>query len=493
MLIDPITRGLLASADPRERRRGVERVLEVARRERTHASELLSEAAQALEALPDWPLVLALTEEASVFDLPDGAFAEWLARKAWCLFWLNRADEAQEVLANVRDLAERHGTPAVRLRVYLISGYVMDVRGAHAQALAWYTKALTVADDAMRPHVLVEVGTSYSKQGALAEALARFEEALALLRPGDTAHEHLRVHLLSRSAVAYELLSDFTEALRRHDAALAVARTLRSHELEFTCLSRRFRTELACRDFPAARADLAAMEALAPKARRGMLHVTHDRARLHRAEGAWPEALAAYRGCVAMLPEAPAIVSTYSDIWSEILDGVEVCLVRLRAPGADAVREAQSDLATVRERSDIYSGQAVALEERRARAAASTERVREMLRAHERRSFVAAGYRFDLDACTAVKVGQGGPGVEKRLDAMECLLLAFLHGAPGRAASTNAIKKYFQAHGHPSLTPDALRQMVSRLKKKLALGRHELLTGKRGELGGGYTLLVNEP
>lgn len=493
MPIDTITRELLASADLHERRRGVERVLDISRHEPAHASELLSQVTQMLEALPDWPLVLSLTEEVLRRDLPDDAFADWLARKTWCLFWLNRADEAQEVLANARDLAERHGTQTVRLRVYLVSGYIMDVRGAHAQALAWYTKALALADDAMRPHVLVEVGTSYSKQGALTEALARFEEALALLRPGDAAHERLRVHLLSRSAVAYELLSDFVEALRRHDAALGASRGLRSRDLEFTCLSRRFRTELACRDFTAAKVDLAAMETLAPEARRGTLHATHDRARLFRAQGAWSEALAAYRGCVAMLPEAPVIVSTYSDIWSEILDGVEVCLTQLKTPGADAVREARADLATLRERSDIYSGQAVTLEERRARAAASTERVCELLEAHERRSFLGAGYRFDLDTRTAVKAGQSGPRVEKRLDAMECLLLDCLHGTADRAASTNAIKKHFRTHGHPSPSADALRQMVSRLKKKLALGRADLLIGKRGALGGGYTLIVDKP
>lgn len=477
----------LEHTDGTIRARAVQALLAAHAREGLREVDDLAQAVAALEKRSDWSLVLVVTDAVLRLDLSDERFVEWLLRKAWCLFWSNRPTEAWDILMNVRDLVERYPRPEFRLRLFLVSGYVMDVRGAHENAQGWYAKALAVADENAKPAVLLEMATSLSKQGALTEALARFDEALGLLREGDPAHERLRVHLLSRSAVALENLGDLLEALRRHDLAVAAAMN-QDPQLAFETRSRRARTHLARRDFVKAEADLAAMEPYAERVRRGVLHLTHDWARVHRTRGNFPEALGQYRACVRLLPEAPEILSTYSDIWGEILDGLAECLRQTKSARVGQIETAQALLQALRARPDIYGGQSVTQGERLSRAVAATAEVRRLLLETDRETFVAAGFRFNLTAGTATRISSSDNVVP--LDEGECLLLAVLALAPENSASVSMIRAGFKKKGVAAPSPEALRQMVMRLRKKLHLGPGELLQGKRGTKGGGYILVV---
>jgi len=481
-------RRLFENTDPAKRAMAASALAERARRGEAGVVTLLG-AATLLEAIPDWNAVLTLTEGALEVDQPDTTRAEWLARRAWCLFWADRTTEAWDVLTDSRGLIDRAATSSTKLRAYLVSGYVMDVRGAHHLALAWYSKALLLADDSMKPHVLLEMGTSESKQGKLAESVTTFDKALSALRSGDPKHDRLRIHLLSRSGVAYENLGDLTEAMDRHDAAVASARTSGNRELEFESLRRRARTLLAAQDFERAKRDLDDAENIAAGARRGELHMTHDWARFHRARGEWREALGRYKACLRLLPDAATMVLTFSDICTEILDGLEECLSRTNTPGEEAVRQARTELSALHRRTDIYSGQALTLDEQRGRIATAVERMRIAVLGDGVMSFVSAGYHFDLERGVARRLDQPGEAVEFDVNQRE--LLRFLYLAPGRTIAADPLREQLSLVAGSRLTREALRQIVSRLRLRLGIGPHELIGGMQGVPGGGYRLLYS--
>jgi tetratricopeptide (TPR) repeat protein len=489
MALDPQARELLTNTQEERCDDGVRVVLDRARRSPDEAAPLLAEAMLLLESVGDWTRVLVLTNSALKLDQDDAVFADLLARKAWCLFWLGRPADAWDVLQNARQAAEKSGNAAALVRVFLVSGYVMDVRGEHERAFAWYTRAFDQADDAMKPHVLVEMATSLSKQGRLAEAISRFKEAMGLLVPRDAKHERLRFHILSRWAVALENLGDQQEALRLQDEAIAVARALGDVEAEFSALSRRVRTTLSAKRFDEARADLAAAEPLAAQARRGALHFAHDMARFHRAKGEWTAALNKYLEAMRLLPASPEIVTAFADIWGEILDGLEETLERGQLDGVDLVRAAHADLATACSSTGIYGGQPVTLDERRRRAAASADRLRDLLLGDNAKTFTAAGYVFNLVTGTATPLVAGG--VPIRLDDQAKALLACLFDAPDHTASMADILSYSRKHGAPIPTAGAARKVAQRLRKRLGVGSGKVVRGLRGAPGGGFALVVD--
>lgn len=433
--------------------------------------------------------MLVIADTAVRLDVAEDVRAEWLTRKAWCLFWLNRATDAWGVLDRARELADEHGTAETRSRASLISGYVMDVRGAHARALAWYSKALTTAPSAMRPHVLLEMGTSHSKQGQLAEALRCFDEATSALETEGDKSRKLQAHLLSRSAVVHENLGDTREALSRHDQAIAIAVAVAKPELEFSCRARRARTLIAAHDYARAELDLDRNENLAPLVRRGHLEVSHDRARLLRSRRDWSAALKQYCVAIDALPAPPEIIANFSDIWCELADGVEECLSRLIDNTANIVRENLEAVRALRGRNDIYSGQATALEGLREVATRSTAQVVNLLRDRKKLVFVASNIRFDLSSRSATRMGLDASPVP--LDDVAFEIIAFLHRCPGMRASTAELLKHLKSKVGVT-TPDALRQKVARLRHQLGASPRQAIRGLRGARGGGYLLVVAE-
>jgi tetratricopeptide (TPR) repeat protein len=489
MPLDQEESDLLASTEPDRREQGVRAVLERAGQSLDDAPAVLENATQILEAATDWPRVLTLTDAALPLDRSDASFADLLARKAWCLFWMGRNDDAWNVLPNAREAAEKCGNVKALVRVFLVSGYVMDVRGEHERSFAWYKEALERADETTKPHVLLEMATSLSKQGRLADAVAHFKEALSLLVPDDAKHERLRFHILSRWSVALENLGDLREALRLQDEAIAIARAAGDVGSEFTAWSRRARTDIAAKEFDDARTDLAAAKLLVPKAHRGALYFAHDSARLHRAAGEWDAALDRYRDAVRLLPSAAEIITGFADLWGEILDGLMETFARKRLGGVDDVRLAKADLMAARTAAGIYDAESTTLDERRARAAASAELVRRRLLGHERNSFVAASYVFDLKAGTATPVA-GGAAI--LLQAQANVLLACLFAAPRHMASMKDILAYSGKSVAPIPSATAARKVVQHLREDLEIGAEDVVRGRRGAPGGGFALVIDK-
>lgn len=459
----------------------------VAHAAREQSTSKLVELSEALEELSDWGNLVCVGMGALQLELSDAECAEWVARLAWYRFASDDPDLAWDTLAQGRENIESNGATSVRRRAYLVSGYVMDVRGLHAAAHAWYAKALTVADAYDRPHVLLEIATSQSKQGLLMEALATFDDAKSLLVSGDAKHDRLRVHLLSRSAVVFELLGDVDEAIRRQTLALELATSAASCALEFECLRRRARSFLAKRLFVDAERDLVQAGALAPEQRRGLLHLTHDLARLELAKGNWQAAVSRYAACLQMLPDSTSVIRTYSDLWSEILDGLDASIARTRGCGMALVHQAQADNNAIRDRSGIYSGQAVRLEELRARAVQSAEALRQTLASADGKSFASAGYRFDVASGEARRLSM--PDAAIRLDAGVAQVLRFLWHRPGHKATTSEIHAHLRKAGE-AIEEDALRRRISRWREALGIKNDQVLVGQRGGRGG-YRLVID--
>lgn len=470
-----------------ERRASLVRNL-VAQAVREQASSKLVALSEALEELSDWENLVRTVVGALQLELSDAERAEWTTRLAWYRFISDDPDLAWDTLAQGRRNIESNGAPNVRSRAYLVSGYVMDVRGLHAAAHAWYAKALTIADTYGRPHVLLEIATSQSKQGHLVQALATFDDAKSLLAPDDAKHERLRVHILSRSAVVLELLGDVDEAIRRQTLAFEVAKSAGSPGLEFECLRRRARSLIAKGQFVDAQRDLDQAGALAAEHRRGLLHLTHDLARLERAKGNWQVAASRYTECLQMLPDSTSVIRAYSDLWSEILDGLDACFARTHDCSLALVHQAQTDSNAVRNQSDIYSGQAVRLEELRTRAVQSTEALRRILVNADKTSFVSAGYRFDIAVGEAHRIST--PDATIPLDAGVAQVIRFLWNRPQRRATAREIHAHLRKTGG-AIEESALRKRISRWREVLGIRNDQVLVGQGGGRDGGYRLVID--
>lgn len=455
---------------------------------REQASSKLVTLSEALEELSDWENLVRTAVGALQLELRDAERAEWTTRLAWYRFVSDDPELAWDTLAQGRQNIESNGAPNVRIRAYLVSGYVMDVRGLHAAAHAWYAKALAIADTYGRPHVLLEIATSQSKQGQLVQALATFDDAKSLLAPEDTKHERLRAHILSRSAVVLELLGDVEEANRRQTLALEVAKSAGSRGLEFECLRRRAGSLIAKGQFADAQRDLDQAGALAPEHRRGLLHLTHDLARLERAKGNWQVASSRYMACLQMLPDSTSVIRTYSDLWSEILDGLDACIARTHDCNLALVHQAQTDNNAVRNQSDIYSGRAVRLEEFRTRAAQSAEDLRRVLVNADKASFVSAGYRFDIAVGEARRVST--PDATILLDAGVAQVIRFLWNRPERKATALEIHAHLRKAGG-AIEESALRKRISRWREVLGIRNDQVLVGQGGGRDGGYRLVID--
>lgn len=461
----------------------------IARASREQLEPQLMELGRVLEELSDWVNLVPVIKSMLRLELTGAQRAEWMTRLAWCHFYLDNPNLAWEILSNAREDVEGSGSRSTKQRAYLVSGYVMDVRGAHAAALAWYAKALAIAAADDMPHVLLEIATSQSKQGLLTEANTTFEEMASLLVPNDPKHDRLRVHWLSRSAVVLELLGDLDEAVRRHTLAVEAAAVVESQTLQFECLRRRARSFLAVGEFVRAKEDLDKAAPLAGGRRRGPLHLAHDFARYELAQDHWQAALKRYKECIRMLPDSRTTVCAHSDLWSEILDGLDTCTSATKACDISLVWQAQSDLAATRQRSDIYSGQPLRIEELRKRAVLSSNELRRALMSEASNSFISGGFCFDVDAGTAHRLAP--PCDLVQIDKVVSEVVRFLWKHKHRRANGDEIFRHLKSTLRYDCSPSALRKRINRCLAQLGLGHRQLVVGLRGVKGGGYELVVD--
>lgn len=448
----------------------------------------LEDANDPLEARDDaWAARRALAESALALDLAAPARSTWLGRASVAAFWQNDLDAAERHAASARALPGAN--PAALVRVLLVSGYLMDVRGQHARAEAWYRQALSRAPPEEQSRVLLEIATSLSKQGRYAESLAAFADAEAKMNP--STDQRILIHVLSRRAVVHEILGDVVHAEALQRRALERATDLDASALAFTIHCRLLRTYLASGDLDRAYDALTQAEAHVAGARRGRLFLHSDWARYWRRREDWNRALASYNAAVVELPaDANDIVDGYADGWIEILDGVEECFRRLDLDkNATIVAETRRELRSLREPGGIYDDQATTTSEARRRVVDATDRVRRVILDEKPLTFTSQGYRFDLRARTATPL----VGDTKSVALGEAAnLLLLLHAAPKQQATKAEILDRLRADEHPGLTWDAVRQRVRELRRKLRLRDDALLKGTRGRGKGGYALELSD-
>jgi hypothetical protein len=131
----------------------------------------------------------------------------------------------------------------------------------------------------------------------------------------------------------------------------------------------------------------------------------------------------------------------------------------------------------------------VTLEERRRRAAASADRLRDLLFGDNARTFTAARYIFNLVKGTATPILTDG--VPIKLDDQAKVLLRCLFDATNHSATMEELLRYSRKHGAPIPTAGAARKVAQRLRKRLGVGPGKVVRGLRGAPGGGFALVVD--
>jgi predicted ATPase/Tfp pilus assembly protein PilF/tRNA A-37 threonylcarbamoyl transferase component Bud32 len=152
-------------------------------------------------------------------------------------------------------------------RVLGTTGWLLCLAGRSAEALAHYEEALAVArevgDRLSEGVTLGNLGSFYRDHGRIPEALAHYEQALAVACDvGNRRHEG--IHLAGLASIHYEQ-GHITEALEHYQQALAVAREVGNCRIEGVALG--------------------------------------DLATLHCSQGRIPEALAHYQQALAVARE----------------------------------------------------------------------------------------------------------------------------------------------------------------------------------------------
>jgi len=263
-------------------------------------------------------------------------------------------------------------------KALIIKGYLCDVRKEHKKTSAWYTMALSKCTKLQRPGLLLDLGTSLSKQGEYRQAWTLIKEAelLAVGLSTDKSIDNIerasqkkiltKTH--SRLAPVLEGIGDFDAALRSYDQALALSKENRfMHEI-YKIYSRKTKLLIMLEQFNEAEDTLKKAEKVLyensiqdPKS---FLYLAHDWARLYKNSKRYKEAFKKYEeilfdGLDDGLDYSDRLnyfMDNQADIFSEILVGVAECLrAKGRIVDSDSVYDDEARFSELKQQTGIYS------------------------------------------------------------------------------------------------------------------------------------------
>jgi tetratricopeptide (TPR) repeat protein len=297
-------------------------------------------------------------------DLTSQCFTEeaalLLCEKAFFCFHKSKITDAELYAGRALKFARAIKSGKAEVKALTIKGYIDDVKGNHNKASAWYTIALAKCTRLQKPAVLLELGTSLSKQGAYAQAWKYMNEAIRLLesRLKDkfiSAQEKLRsrkilIELQSRLGVLYESMGDYDESMRLYDESIKIAEQYNLGNLIYKAYSRKMklmllldRADEAERCLTTAEDYLKDMD-VEPRI---SLFLANDRARIYRASMQYEKALEKYseilykEKIIKNEDQIDYMIKYQADLFNEVLAGI---IDSLYAIGKVTISESLSEI-----------------------------------------------------------------------------------------------------------------------------------------------------
>lgn len=478
---------LLANADPLHDRVAAE---DVAQWLRDATGPERAELRRLLEERRLWSWVRAIASDLDAAGAPASTdLAAWMALDALGAFFTCDYDHAADRAIAVVNMPDDDEVMALaRTRALTVLGYTRDVAGDHTAATGWYNRALKDASSRSVPGLLIDLATSLSKQGRYDDSLDAFDRAAAAIDAlSDEEHAaRLRVQALSRRAVVSELMGNARTAIDLQQRAIELACSVDDSAGAFTARLRLVRHLVAAGLLDEALSLAEEVESEASQHRNGELYAAHDLARVRRARSEWALALRHYAAAVAALPDDPhQIVRGNLDVWLELLTGMAEVADRLEmAPLAHEIRQATVDARTLADARGIYRGAPLERARLVEHAARSADALRERLRAsllHDQSERVETeDFIIDLHLHRVIKRGTGDTFDLSR-EENELLRYLAMHAS---GASREEIWTHLRKHGGSVGESTRLRYIVAAMKKRLKIGKDDLVIGTADRRGG---------
>jgi len=269
-----------------------------------------------------------------------------MGEKAFFCFQNASLSEAEKYADKALTLSRDIGSNQAEVKALIIKGYINDVRGQHKKVVAWYTMALERCTKLQRPGILLELGTSYSKQGEYDRAIVYLNEVIKhsdrLIHNKSIAKEErinqrrIYAEAWSRLGVIYESIGDFNGAQKAYDLSIELFQKYDLVWEQYKTLSRKVKLLIMRENFPEAERCLVEAQNLPLSGldSRAPLFIAHDWTRLYRAKAQYSDAMDEYEEILyGALSDSKAIdkrlynlMRHQADIFGEILSGIHECL-----------------------------------------------------------------------------------------------------------------------------------------------------------------------
>jgi tetratricopeptide (TPR) repeat protein len=270
------------------------------------------------------------------------------------------------------------GSNKAETKSLIVKGYLHDVKKEHRKTSAWYTMALAKCTKLQRPGLMLDLGTSLSKQGEYSQAWSFIKRAK--LEADDLSNEkslddiertrfkQIVVEAYSRLGPVYEGIGDFDAALRAYDKALLLStENLFANEI-CKIYSRKTKCFIMLKSFSEAEATLKkAGEVLQETGDidpRSFLYLDHDWARLFKDSKQYEKALNKYRQIIFKdvtdtqtgIKRLNDFMDNQADIFSEILKGIAECLnANDRITESERINKEEALFSELKQQTGIYN------------------------------------------------------------------------------------------------------------------------------------------
>jgi tetratricopeptide (TPR) repeat protein len=378
------------------------------------------------------------------------------------------------------------------VKAQIIKGYLCDVRKEHIKASAWYTIALNGCTTLQKPGLLLDLGTSLSKQGEYRQAWSLINEAMFLAKDiaedksidniENNIQKKILVKAYSRLAPVFEGIGDFDAALRAYDIALSLSEQNNfMHEI-FKIYSRKMKLLIMLEDFDGAEEALKKAENVFyenikddPK---GELYIENDWARLYKDSKNYEKALKKYKEILfgdfysrqIESDNLNNLMDHQADIFSEILLGIAECF---RADGrifdSETIYSEEAMFSELKQQTGIYGEIDKTYKLRIQKKKVRTILKQLLLNLPDTVEYKNIRAEYDYKEEKVIfRVDKKELKKSKRYFLVfKCLV----HNA-GKCVSGKILDDFVKDQGEPLNEPDSgLRTYVSRLKKEINLSQ----------------------